>query len=183
MAAVALDQTLHSLREIRVADISQDALDSALGALRVVARAEIQPMATPTAAVDNADVIVTATHSSSPLFAKRDLKPESLIVTLGSLQELDEDTVMTAGARIVDHLEQNKHRGEFHTYFESGRLSDEDVYAEIGEVVAGTKPPPNLREGGCVASLIGVGSHDIALAKVAYECAVSREDIGAWVEL
>jgi ornithine cyclodeaminase/alanine dehydrogenase-like protein (mu-crystallin family) len=67
-------------------------------------------------------------------------------------------------------LEQNKQRGEFSPYFQQGILKDEDIYAEIGDIIGGKVPPPP--EGGRrVVSLIGVSSLDIVLAKKAYEAA------------
>jgi alanine dehydrogenase len=182
-AAIALGHTLPSLKEIRIHDISRETLDAAVQSLRSAASAQIRPAASSKAAVDGADVIVTATRASSPLFGRKDLKKRWLVITLGSSQELDEETVMSAGFRVVDHLEQNKHRGEFSRYLEDRRLSEADIHAEIGEIIAGTKPLPQRREGGCVASLIGVGSHDIAIAKLAYETAISRPATGTWVDL
>jgi alanine dehydrogenase len=182
-ATIALANGLRSLREIRVYDISQDALNAAARSLQTATSLRILPTASARAAVDGADVIVTATRANTPLFRKADLKKRWLIVTLGSLQELDEETVLHADSRIVDHLEQNKHRGEFHSYFEDQRLTDEHIYAEIGEIVAGMKPLRRTQKGGCVASLIGVGSLDIAVAKRLYEVAISRPSTGVWVEM
>ena len=126
-------------------------------------------------------MIVTATHEDRPLFTHDYVKPGAIIITLGSYRELAPLLVMNSTYRIVDSLDQNRHRGEFKTYFEEGKLSDSDIYAEIGDIIAGRIPAPSAGEGWGVASLIGMGSLDIAIAKKAYEAA-RRGSIGGIFE-
>ena len=179
----AFDKAFPSLNEIRIYDTSEVARNEALRLLESSTQTRLRITQSAPAAVEGADIIVTATYANSPLFGRNDLKPSALVVPLGSFQELDSDTVLSARCRIVDHLEQNKHRGEFKNYFEKGELADSDIYAEIGEIVAGKKVRPRFEDGICVASLIGVGSLDIALAKEVYDRAIDRGNVGVRIEL
>ena len=167
-AIKAFDKTF-SLEEIRLNDISKTACDKALTSLEGKIRTRLVVAADAEDCVKGADIVVTATHAKAPLFPSSAVKPGVVIFPLGSFQELDPPLVTEAAYRIVDHLDQNKHRGELKTYFESGFLSDADVYAEIGEIVAGKKPRPEIGDGFGIVSLIGVGSLDIALAKLLFD--------------
>ena len=162
-AAEAFDQ-MFDLKEIRIQDISESAANAAQDALRGRLKAPLVVSRTAAACVAGAEVVVTATHAKTPLFSKKDIVPGCVLFPMGSFTELDPEVVLGAGARIVDHLEQNMHRGEFMPYFRDGKLAESDIYAEIGEIVAGKKAVPNTGEKPVVASLIGVGSLDIALA-------------------
>ncbi|MBE3071736.1 MAG: hypothetical protein IMZ67_02065 [Acidobacteria bacterium] len=48
-------------------------------------------------------------------------------------------------------------------------MREEDVYAELGEVVAGKKPGRSHNHEITVADLTGVGFQDTAIASLAYE--------------
>lgn len=163
------------LREIRIYDISETSIQKALSLTGVQASRCI--CSSPEDCTSKADVIVTATHEDKPLFKQEYVKPGALIISLGSYRELAPLLVMDSVYRIVDNLDQNRHRGEFRTYFEAGKLSGSDIYAEIGDIIAGRMPAPSAGEGWGVASLIGMGSLDIAIAKKAYEEA-RRDSIG-----
>ncbi|XP_018421382.1 PREDICTED: ketimine reductase mu-crystallin [Nanorana parkeri] len=92
---------------------------------------------TPQEAVTGADVIVTATMSTEPLLYGDWVKPGAHINALGACRpdwrELD-DTLMRNSVLYVDTKEAAQN--------ESGDivLSGASVYAEIGEVLKGTKP-------------------------------------------
>ncbi|MBN2552735.1 MAG: ornithine cyclodeaminase family protein [Spirochaetales bacterium] len=169
----AFDRT-HRLKEIWLHDISEKAAREALDSLRGSVQTPLEVAASARACVTDAEVVVTATHANSPLFNKKDAVPGCLILPLGSFCELDPALVMEAGARIVDHLGQNMHRGEFFPYFRDGKLAESDIYAEIGEIVAGSKPVPDTGNRPLITSLIGIGSLDIALAKRVYDAANSK---------
>lgn len=159
-----------SLREIRLHDKSENTARNTASMFQK--KFGITLTVSPNAAIciEQADVVVTATNADTPLFSLENLKQDALVISLGSFRESPCELVQNASFRIVDHLEQNKQRGEFSPYFQKGILKDEDIYAEIGDIIAGKVPPPP--EGGrCLVSLIGVSSLDIVLAKKAYEAA------------
>ena len=158
--------------EICIYDISDQACERAV---RSIEGCTVTIAPNATACAERADVVVTATHANSPLFPRDALKRGSTVITLGSYKELDPEIVLGASCRIVDHLEQNKHRGEFSTYFKEGKLDETGIYSSLGEIIAQKKPLPNLDEGICLASLIGLASLDIAIAKKIYEGAISRK--------
>lgn len=75
---------------------------------------------------------------------------------------------MAASKFISDLTRQCARVGELRTAIKEGLLTEESVYAEIGEVVNGTKKG---REGDelIVVDLTGTGAQDAAIGQVAWE--------------
>jgi len=123
-------------------------------------------------AVRDADVIVTATNAREPILRGAWLKPGVHINAVGSprptWRELDNEA-MTSGALVVDSREA--------VLKESGDviLSKAPIYAEVGEIFAGTmqKPPS-----GCttVFKSVGIAVEDIAAAKLVYQATTRQRD-------
>jgi ornithine cyclodeaminase/alanine dehydrogenase-like protein (mu-crystallin family) len=116
------------------------------------------------AAVRGADVIVTATNAREPVLRGVWLKPGSHVNGVGSprpnWREID-DEAMTASILIVDSREA--------VLKESGDviLSKALIYAEAGEIFAGTKRIPPGKT--TVFRSVGIAVEDIATAKLVYE--------------
>jgi ornithine cyclodeaminase/alanine dehydrogenase-like protein (mu-crystallin family) len=116
-------------------------------------------------AVRDADVIVTATDAREPILQGAWLKPGAHVNAVGAprptWRELDDD-VMSSGVLVVDSREA--------VLQESGDviLSKAPIYAEVGEIFAGTKPKP---PSGCttVFKSVGIAVEDIAAAKLVCE--------------
>ena len=115
-------------------------------------------------AVRDADVIVTATTAHEPILKGAWLKPGAHINAIGAprptWRELDDDAV-TAGTLLVDSREA--------VLKESGDviLSKALIYAEVGEIFAGTKRRPPL--GTTVFKSVGLAVEDIAAARLVYD--------------
>jgi thiomorpholine-carboxylate dehydrogenase len=117
------------------------------------------------AAVRGADVIVTATAAPSPILRGAWIKPGALVTAVGSprptWRELDDDAM--ANVLVVDSREA--------VLKESGDviLSKAPIHAEVGEIFAGTKPPPP--RGTTVFKSVGLAIEDVAAARLVYEAA------------
>ncbi len=98
---------------------------------------------TPAAAVREADIVCTATTSSTPVFDGHDLRPGTHINAVGgytaAMQEVDGTTVARALV-VVDSKEAAlAEAGDLIIPIREGRISAEHVHAELGEVVNGTR--------------------------------------------
>ena len=120
------------------------------------------------AAVRGADVIVTATNAVAPILKGAWLKPGAHVNAVGSprpnWRELD-DAAM-ANTLVVDSREA--------VLKESGDviLSKARIYAEAGEIFAGTKEAPVSAT--TVLKSVGIAIEDIATAKLVYDAASSN---------
>jgi len=115
-------------------------------------------------AVRGADVVVTVTNSSEPVVHGSWLKPGCLVNAVGAVgpqrRELDSDAM--GGAVVVDSREA--------ALRESGDilLAGATIYAELGELLAGTKPMPTT--GVTVFKSLGLAVEDLAAARLVLEC-------------
>ena len=172
-AVVETFDRVHALAEIRIHDASGAAVECSVAHFKNTVRTPIRVCATAPGCVEDADVVVTATHADTPLFDEDDLASGALVIPLGSHRELDPDMMLRASYLVVDHVAQSKARPFLAPHFEGGRLSDSDL-REIGPIVAGISPPPEAENGFGIAVLTGVVSLDIALAERVFTRAKER---------
>ncbi|XP_064806510.1 ketimine reductase mu-crystallin isoform X1 [Oncorhynchus masou masou] len=115
-------------------------------------------------AVNGADVIVTVTGASEPVLFGQWVKPGAHVAAVGACRpdwrELD-DVLMRQAEVYVDSREG--------AVAESGDiiLSGAKVFAELGEVLNGTRPA--LREKTTVFKSLGMGIQDAVSAKLVFE--------------
>lgn len=131
---------------------------------------EVSPARDVAEAVEGADLVVTVTPSREPLVRAGMLRPGVTVVAVGSdgpdKRELHPDVLAAADKLVTDRTEQCARLGELHHALEAGVLALEDVHAELGDIVIGTRPG---REGDetIVCDLTGVGVQDAAIAEAA----------------
>ncbi len=115
-------------------------------------------------AVRGAEVIVTATNASEPILRGEWLKDGAHVNAVGAVgpkpREID-DEAMRKAVVVVESREA--------AISESGDIiqSGATVYAELGEILAGTKPKPLGRT--TIYKSLGVAVEDIAAARLVYE--------------
>ena len=120
-------------------------------------------------AVRGADVIVTATNALQPILKGAWLKPGAYVNAVGSprpdWRELDDRAM--ANTLVVDSREA--------ALKESGDviLSSATIYAEIGEIFAGTKEAPVSTT--TIFKSVGIAIEDIATAKLVYDAACDKQ--------
>jgi ornithine cyclodeaminase/alanine dehydrogenase-like protein (mu-crystallin family) len=139
------------------------------------------------AAVEGADVVVTATSSREPVLSHDWLSPGAHVNAVGasspSAREIDVETV-AAAALFCDSRESLRNEaGEFRLAIEHGAIGGEDhVRAELGEIFAGLRP--GRRDDGELTLFrsLGVAVEDLAAAQLAVASA-RRQGVGTEVEL
>ncbi len=121
----------------------------------------------PEPVVRGADVIVTVTPSREPLVRAEWLRAGQHITAAGSdtpgKQELDPACLSRADLVVVDRLAQCAAFGEV------AHAPGLHVHAELGEIVAGSKPGRTTADQITVADLTGVGFQDTAIASAVYK--------------
>ncbi len=117
------------------------------------------------AAVEDADVIVTATNAQEPVLRGEWVKPGAHVNAVGAARpnwrELD-DALMTSSVLVVNSREA--------ALRESGDviLSGAPIYAEAGELFSGAKPMP-LAGATSVFKSLGLAVEDIAAAQLVHQ--------------
>lgn len=123
-------------------------------------------------AVRQADILVTATTTTEPIVQQDWLKPGALYAHVAGY-ECEYDVIRQVDKVLVDDWRQVKHRmySTVALMWRDGEFNDADLYAELGEVVAGQKPGRQTDAEIIIFSPIGMGLHDLAVASRIYRSA------------
>jgi len=136
-------------------------------------------------ATGGSDVCVTCTPSRRPVLARGDVRPGTFVAAVGAdtplKQELDPG-LMASGKIVVDILEQCVEIGDLRHALKAGAVTEADVYAELGEIVAGRKPGRTSEEEIIIFDSTGTALQDVAAAAVVYERAL-RDGVGLRLNL
>jgi ornithine cyclodeaminase/alanine dehydrogenase-like protein (mu-crystallin family) len=124
-------------------------------------------------ALDDADVALTVTTAHEPLMLVRHIKPGALTIQLAG-HECEFAVIQQCSKIVADDWETVKHRGIMTPalMYQRGLLCD--VYANLGELILGTKPgrQGNERIHYCH---MGMGVDDVALASAVYQTALQNK--------
>jgi ornithine cyclodeaminase len=125
-----------------------------------------------------ADIIITATGSATPVIDADWLESGTLYINIGGF-ECTYATVMKADRRCVDNWEAVKHRNTSAVarMVNEGLLSDADIHATIGEVINGSRAGRTSDNDIVYFNCVGMGIADIAIATRLYRRAV-QEHVG-----
>jgi ornithine cyclodeaminase len=129
------------------------------------------PAETAAEALGDASLVLTVTTARSPVVHRSDISDGATILAVGSdgpnKQELEATIVADADKVVVDRRSQCVRLGELHHAVELGLMREVDVYAELGDIVVGSKPGREADEL-IVCDLTGVGAQDAAIAELAW---------------
>jgi alanine dehydrogenase len=145
---------------------------------------DISVARSPQETAEGSDILCTATTSTSPVFAYRDLEQGVHINGVGSytpeMQEIDVETVKKAKV-VVDSREACwAEAGDLIIPMENGQIDREHVYAELGEIVSGAKPGRTNPDEITFFKSVGIAVQDVATASRALQAA---ESMGLGVEV
>ena len=170
------------LREVRIVSRSDESAERLAERLSTVADTlvpenghdappVIHAVRDPAAALDGAGIVVTATSSTTPVFAAGDLTLGAHVNAVGAyrpdMQEIDADLVRRARV-VVDQREAAwAEAGDLIVPAESGLIGRDAVDAEIGEIVNGDAPPGRGDRDFSLFESVGNAAQDIAIAATA----------------
>ncbi|MBK8064003.1 MAG: ornithine cyclodeaminase family protein [Betaproteobacteria bacterium] len=168
-----------ALTEVRINSARPESRERLAARVRSELGLKAVCFATAAEACAGADIIVEATRLEKPemLIPAAAVKPGALVVTYGWMMALDPAVVSGASKVVVDDWAQCKQGGALHPMIVDGRLSERNLHAEIGQVVAGLKPGREAGDGTIVFWHRGFAVSDVVLGNWIYERAV-RENVG-----
>ncbi|MGD0782724.1 MAG: ornithine cyclodeaminase family protein [Candidatus Aminicenantales bacterium] len=130
-------------------------------------------------------LIVTCTPSRAPFLRAADVRPGTTVAAVGadspSKQEIEAGLLRDRKV-VVDVLRQCAVAGELHHALEEGLITEADVHAEIGEIVAGRKTGRESAEETIIYDATGTAIQDTAAAILVCEKAEAL-DIGLMIDL
>lgn len=142
--------------------------------------------ASPAEAVRRADVVCTATTSTTPVFDDADVRPGTHINAVGAytpqMREVPTETVLRARV-VIDHRTASlAEAGDLLIPIREGRMTEAHIWAELGEIVAGLKPGRLSPDEITLFKSVGVAVQDVAAAAAVLEAA-RRQNLGVEVPL
>ena len=125
-------------------------------------------------AMEDADILVTATSAQAPLLKAAWMKPGAFYSHIGGWE--DEFAVAQQCEKIIcDDWETVKHRTQtLSRMYKEGLLKDADLHADLHEVVAGEKPGRENDDERVYFNAVGLAFVDIAIAWGMYNKAVTK---------
>lgn len=130
----------------------------------------VEPAESLQEAARSSEVVVTVTSAREPLVLPEWLQDGFTVIAVGSdgpaKQELSPAVLERAAKVVTDLTVQCVRLGELHHAVEAGLLTEDDVHAELGQIVIGERPGREAGEG-IVCDLTGVGIQDTTIAAAA----------------
>jgi alanine dehydrogenase len=135
--------------------------------------------------VPGSDVVVTCTSARKPFLTPELVRPGTFIAAVGAdnsdKQEID-PRLYAASLAVVDSLEQAAEIGDLHHALDAGAVTRQHVHANLGEILAGTRPGRTSAETITLFDSTGMGLQDVAAAALLYRRALEA-GIGTRVTL
>lgn len=131
-------------------------------------------------AVKDADIIVTTTPSEKPIIKEDWIEPSVHINAIGAdtvgKQELD-PKIFKKAKIVVDDTSQCIKMGETQHAFTQGIIKKKDIYAELGEIIAGKKAGRESETEITLFDATGLAFQDLITANLVYKLAM-RNNVG-----
>jgi alanine dehydrogenase len=129
-------------------------------------------------AVEGADIVTTVTPSRVPYLKNEWIKPGTHINAFGADAEGKEEldpTILKRAKIVVDNKKQSLRIGELNLPYSKGLIKEEDIYADIGEIVSGKKEGRVLNNEITVFDSSGLPIQDAAVAWKTYQLAKAKK--------
>ena len=165
------------ITELRVYDIKAEAAERFKKEMEAKYAGRVDKITVcsePKGASEGCDVIVSVSHGKDKYIKNEWVKPGAVVFPMGSNTEASDELILGADKIIVDHIGQTLHRGALKDVVDQGKLSEKDIYATIGEVVAGKKKGLENDRQRIICVPIGTGAMDISSAAVVYKKALEQ---------
>ena len=168
--------TVRTLESVRVYSPTQEHREAFAAEFDDRLDASVRPVEDASSAVSGADVVITATTASDPVFDGTDLADGAHVTAMGQYQpdrrELDSRTIERA-VYVPDLRERAmQDAGSFLHAVRAGAVDEDHVHAELGDIVAGNAPGRRSADDVTVFDSGGTGIETVAGASMLYENAL-----------
>ena len=136
---------------------------------------EIKVVSTLQKEVGTADIIITTTPSTTPLFANDLVRRGTHVTAIGAdspgKQELPTGLVTSASLRVCDIARQSLEHGEFQT---ASKVEPSMDVTELGHILSGAHSGRHSDNEITIADLTGIAAQDIAITQAIIDAAASN---------
>ncbi|WP_313695661.1 ornithine cyclodeaminase family protein [Halorarum halobium] len=178
--------TVRDLETVWVYSPTKEHRETFAGELNASVDASVAAVASSAAAIEDADIVVTATSAAEPVFDGDQLEPGTHVTAMGQYdpakRELDHAAIERATYVPDLRARATTDAGSFLSALEAGVVDEDHVHAELGEVVAGVEPGRTDEEEITIFDSGGTGIETAAAAHLLYEKA-SEEGLGTPIDV
>jgi ornithine cyclodeaminase/alanine dehydrogenase-like protein (mu-crystallin family) len=172
---LALMTALPQLNEIALFNRSAERAEAIAEECQRRWQAPVVPVASIAEALKDADVVIPCTTTLEPFVRSEYIKPGALTVQL-SHHECEFEVVSQCQKIVIDNWDVITHRGTVTPAImhAQGLLRDEDIYANLGQLILDLKPGREDERERIHFVHQGMGIEDVALAWSVYSTAQER---------
>ncbi|MFI3171156.1 MAG: ornithine cyclodeaminase family protein [Eubacteriales bacterium] len=178
-AATQLEAMLavRELTEVRVYDLNKERTEAFVAQMQEELASygtKIIAAESSDAAVDNADLLITVTPATKPVFDATKVKAGCTVSCVGAyrhqMQEMD-PVILTRASKIYFDSEEAvlSESGDILIPLEDGTITKEDFTGDLGDVILGNIVGRENDEEIIVFETVGVGAQDLMAANMIYE--------------
>ncbi|HET9907971.1 MAG TPA: hypothetical protein VFQ23_15070 [Anaerolineales bacterium] len=134
---------------------------------------DVRVAQSPREAIENADIICTATTSSKPVFDDIYVRPGAHISAVGAytpeMQELPVETVARARIVVDSYATVMEEAGDIVQAIRAGAIQESDIHAELGEIILGKKTGRESEDEITFFKSVGNAIQDAVAARLALQ--------------
>jgi alanine dehydrogenase len=173
-AAVPVMAKAFALKEIRVTSRTPASRESYAREIGKEYSLNVRPVESTEEALKGADLVVSATTTSTPFVRDSWLGAGITVYSIGKNQEMDSDIYKKSDKFVVDSWLHCKNKSDMQRLLKENFLSEKDLYAELPELLSGKKPGRESDKERIFIRAIGLVNQDIAMANTIYQSAVDK---------
>lgn len=172
---------LFDFTEIRVTSKRPESRDAFAERLAADLGKPVRSVATARETFEGADILIEASRLTepTPLLRTEWVAPGAFVVPYGTISAVEDDLLDVIDKVVVDDWReaQSGRFGALRRHVDSGRLSEQSLYAELGQIVAGDKPGRESDKERILLWHRGLSILDIAVAHLILQLAEAA-DVG-----
>jgi alanine dehydrogenase len=167
------------VEKVKVYDIVPEAKDAFAQEMREkYPEVEFVPVGSPKEAAEGSDIVITCTPSPEAFidgaWLKRGCHVSAIGADTGAKRELMTSVIQRCDKLVVDFIPQAFVTGDFRIPKEEGVITEEDVYAELGQIVAGKKESRASPDEVTLFKATGLAIQDVGTAHKVYHLAKEK---------
>jgi alanine dehydrogenase len=174
-AAVPVMAKAFALKEIRVTSRTPASRENYARELGQEYALNVRPVESTEEALKGADVVVSATTTSTPFVKDSWLGAGITVYSIGKNQEMDSEVYKKSDKFVVDSWLHCKNKSDMQRLLKENFLSEKDLYAELPELLSGKKPGRETDRERIFVRAIGLVNQDVALAHEIFHRALDRK--------
>jgi alanine dehydrogenase len=170
-AAVPVMAQAFRLKEIRVTSRSPDSRRNYAKEIGQQYSLNVVPIDSTEEALEGADLVVSATTTSTPFVKDSWLGAGITVYSIGKNQEMESEVYTNCDKFVVDSWLHCKNKSDMQRLLKESFISEKNLYAELPELLSRKKPGRQSDRERIFIRAIGLINQDIAMANAIYQSA------------